>query len=615
MKQTFIEAMADRWTNDLKLEVNPGLVNGWKQLQSAVLNQSLSDQWSAVQLPTGAGKTQAIAMLCARYSTDVHPGALIVTRFRSEASALADLINDIAGTLIAIANHSEHEVCARTLACHPVLVITHSAFNQALRAAADGCAIKSRMHEYRNWNRGARSWTIIDETPQFAEPISVSLNAIEGMVTELDRVQKASGFREHWRVKRFLKEVTNSENNDLKNRVLTNEEMALLRGIWFENFWYDLSTTSERHFTSGEHHDLTGLDVRRGYEKIITSLQTLSGLDVVWKSSQRGIERLHGARLLFRHAGSSGVILDATACNDPVYELLSDRIKVLPRPEGIRDYSNVRLNLSYGHRVGKEHMCSNGREEWSRVLEALKRDLDKGRKVLAISHKDNSPVLLTFGNFDGDLSVAHWGALDGRNEWSDHDAVLLFGLPFLDNVTPTNLFLGCTGTLTNDWLSGEREYGVHADIQQALKDGFTIRSVVQAINRVRCRRVVDAQGGCDRTDVYVLMPRGAKRDKIVSAVNEQMPGVQVLTWEVVAEAPPARKQLTLHQLVEHLKQLTPGTYSKREVLQASGIAKRSFERLSRKLQDPTTAAYKRLAELNVEYACAIGGAQAQFILS
>ncbi|MCX2724501.1 DEAD/DEAH box helicase family protein [Roseibium salinum] len=615
MKMKFAEAMERRWINELGLKANPALIEGWKQLHAAVAGQPLADHWSAVQLPTGAGKTQAIALMCSRYEELEHPGALIVTRFRSEANSLADQINDIAETPIAVACHSENDISCEAMKRHPVLIITHSAFEQALKAVADGRKLTSRLHDFKDWKRGTRAWTIIDEMPNFVEPLTVSLNAIEAMVTELDRIQSLSGTICHQQLKRFLNKLRSADNATQQNRVLTAEEMNLLRDIWFDELDNDLWLTPERHFTSGEPHELRGVEVRSGYMKVVSCLEKLSQLDVLWKSSQRGIERLNGARLLFKYAGSSGVILDATASTDPAYELLGDRIKILPRPEGIRDYSNVRLNLSYGHRVGKEHMCSNGREEWSRVLEALKRDLDEGRRVLAISHKDNVPVLQTFGHFDGELSVAHWGALDGKNNWADFDSALLFGLPSLDNVTPTNLFLGCVGTLTNEWLSGDREYGVHADIQQALKDGFTIRSVVQAINRVRCRQAINEHGECERTDIYVLMPKGAKGDKIVSAIQEQMPGIQVLSWKKADKVPPARKQLTLHRLVEHLKQLKPGTYTKREVMQAANIAKRSFDRLSRKLQDPTTSAYKRLAELNVDYACAIGGAQAQFIVS
>lgn len=611
----FADAMEHRWTNELGLKANPALMEGWQQLHAAVVGQTLSDHWSAVQLPTGAGKTQAIALLCTRYKPEEHPGALIVTRFRNEASKLADQINDIAVSPIAVACHSDNDVSCETMKRYPVLIITHSAFEQALKAIADGRTLASRMHEFRNWNRGSRSWTIIDEMPNFVEPLSVSLNAIEAMMMELNRIDAESNTLVLWQLERFINKLRNTNETDQQNRVLTCEEMCLLKCMWFEELENDLWNTPEWYFTSGEHHDLRGVEVRSGYMKIISSLEKLSTLDTLWKSSQRGIERLNGARLLFEFAGSSGVILDATASNDPVYELLGDRIKVLPRPEGIRDYSNVRLNLSYGHRVGKEHMCGNGREEWSRVLETLNRDLEKGRKVLAISHKDNVPVLQTFGHFDGELSVAHWGALDGKNDWADFDTLVLFGLPFLDNVSPTNLFLGCEGTITNEWLSGERKHGAHADIQQALKDGFTIRSIVQAINRVRCRRIIDENGGCDRTDVYVLMPKGAKSDKIVAAVHAQMPGIQVLSWSRVNDVPPARKQLTLQRLASHLQQLQPGTYAKNEVLKAAGIAKRSFERLSVKLQDPSTTAYRRIAELNAAYVCANGSTQSQFIVS
>jgi hypothetical protein len=44
-----------------------------------------------------------------------------------------------------------------------------------------------------------------------------------------------------------------------------------------------------------------------------------------------------------------------------------------------------------------------------------------------------------------DFSVGHWGAIDGRNDWQDHDTAVLIGLPYRDEVWATNAFFSLQG--------------------------------------------------------------------------------------------------------------------------------------------------------------------------
>lgn len=615
-----MEMMEHRWTTELKLSASQPLREGWQQLQRVVIGSAASfvdkeELWSVVQLPTGAGKSQAVAVLCAQYEKRNHPGALIVTRFCKEADTMAELINKIADDAIAVASHSNNEVGSELMKSHPVLVITHSGFQMALRAAADGQKIASRMHDYRHWENGDRAWTIIDETPNFVETFSISLAAMGSMLSELQSVQSEAGLPGLASLTKFVGKVNATNEDDRKNRVLIESELDFLKAVDFASLKESVLGTPARHFTTGEHHKLAGADVRNGYTATLDNLTRLQSLGVLWKSWQRGVERLNGARLLFKHAGRRGVILDATATNDPIYNLIEDRVKLLPRPKGIRDYNNVRLYISRGHRIGKEHLTQNGKTEWARMRDTLKAKMGNGQSVLAICHKDNVPVLEAQGISDCNLTVTNWGAIDGKNDWAACDTAILFGLPYFDDVAPTNLYLGCRDAITDAWLSGERNYGDHTDIRQAIKDGFTIRSVLQGLNRVRCRHVVDAQGGCHQTDIYLMLPPGDFGDRIIRAIQVQMPRIQVTEWNVVAALPKVRRNRTLDRLVQHLKQLSPGTYTKSEVLKAAGIAKRSFERLSVKLQDSSSKAFQRMCELNVGYVCTIGTNEAEFVIS
>jgi hypothetical protein len=62
-------------------------------------------------------------------------------------------------------------------------------------------------------------------------------------------------------------------------------------------------------------------------------------------------------------------------------------------------------------------------------------------------------------------SVAHWGAIDGRNDWNDHDAVVIFGLPYRDPFWATNTFFALKSLRP---MAQDPVWGDYADEYQGL---------------------------------------------------------------------------------------------------------------------------------------------------
>ena len=101
-------------------------------------------------------------------------------------------------------------------------------------------------------------------------------------------------------------------------------------------------------------------------------------------------------------------------------------------PTGTRTYGNVTIHVARGSGVGKGTMTEKGKVRLPRLLANLQRHLKPDRKVLLCLHKKIEPTALSYEPAFAAYSVAHWNAIDGRNDWNDHDAAVIFGLPYRD---------------------------------------------------------------------------------------------------------------------------------------------------------------------------------------
>ena len=83
-------------------------------------------------------------------------------------------------------------------------------------------------------------------------------------------------------------------------------------------------------------------------------LKSLHGIFRSWMYYARleGKHTLNTARLLVPDDTRGPVVLDATASSNPLYEVF-DRAVLCRAPTGARNYKNVTLHVSIGHRTGK----------------------------------------------------------------------------------------------------------------------------------------------------------------------------------------------------------------------------------------------------------------------
>lgn len=451
----FVRAMREHWTSTLQNAVSATLCEVWHQMavtfnrQISHVDKRLEDQWQVIQPPTGTGKTQGLAVYCSLLPAHDHPGVLIVTRLKVQADEIVAAINRMMGRSVAIARHGDSPVELTDLPSHPVLVITHKAFENGIDAVSRASADVDSWHSYRAWRDDVRRLIVIDEALDVVQ---------EGQVT-LDAVRNAQGAVPFEVGERFpaqkdvlrrlieaLEDVAREESQrqDVsRERILDDpvfDELSATSLFPLRTELRELRRRLSRSHREGDQRAQSLADCERtlrDVETVVTGWR--------WFARKKGEYSINTARLIVPDDIGGAVVMDATAAPNLVYELFEDRVRINPSPVGARRYDNVTLHLSFGHTVGKSKLTERGDREAPGLVENLRRELSSDRKVLLCCHKSvkaNFEQRETgFAAFD----VAHWGAIDGQNVWQDHDAVVIFGLPYRDKTWSANTFMAFQG--------------------------------------------------------------------------------------------------------------------------------------------------------------------------
>ncbi|TPM99529.1 hypothetical protein [Mesorhizobium sp. B2-1-3A] len=620
MLTSFTNQMNSHWKQSLGLVGSNALTEGWKQLAQAICSRNTDPvRWQVVQLPTGSGKTEALKVLCSMQDLIQHPGALIVTKFRQEADKLADGINELAGWPMARPVHNNAPATNDQLAFAPVVITTHAAYRLALLEIAD-TRLTDKSNRLLSYHGGKRDWIVIDEAFDWADTYSLIASNLRSMSGDLARAMHGELRTAAEQLFAFSIRLTDTDLGR-SDRVLDAECFDILARIDLSGLRAGIDGTSDDAFAKLiEHRPATKTELASRVERSskpqyleqIDQLQAIARIGHGWTSRRGGRIQLHSSRSLLGVDGAHGVILDATADVDPVYSIMSRQVDVLPRPPGIRSYRNVTLHVSYGHRVGKEHLAQHAAKEWAVVWGDVSKQL-AGKRVLVCAHKSALPSIEPYRPRDGSVHFDNWGNLDGKNDWNSCEAAILFGLPYLDDIEPAQRFIAHQGRQSDEWFSGNRKYEKHTDIRPALGDGFVARSVVQAINRIQCRNATDADGNCKPTDIYMLLPSGTTGQAVVHAIQQQMPGIRLANWLSGATKRKARKVPTEVKLTDYFETADPGPYTKSEIAKALGINSSSLERMTTKLRQQSSALARKLEAYRVSYHSQTGrGKEAYF---
>ena len=618
----FISAMNTHWTESLKNVSSENLQKAWEQIGSTFNahikshdNPKSLSKWTVLSPPTGSGKSQGTAVYCSLLSklpSEKRVGVLIVTRLKVDADAMANTINTLTGKPSAKAFHGDaREVSISDLWKWDVVVITHKAYELALDKLGSHGQIQQTwdfFHSYSSdendvLNKGTRKLVVIDESLDIVEE---SQGNLEGLRHTLGCLPQPLIEKHKYAVQgikaliAILEEMAaSSEHHSTKEAVLLSEMVKCGSPPDYTALRKDLR---EVRFDLQQHKS----DLAENSRLLKIHDHRLKQLDVIFRSwsyyAKSGVDghTLNTARLLVPEDSKGAVVLDATAIHDVIYELF-DKVELIHPPTGVRDYSNVNLWISHGHKQGKVHMRNNAKALCESLMSNLSDKLSIQAKVFVCCHQAVEPAL-KLHKPDFQLNVGHWGAVDGSNHWQDCDTAVIFGLPYTPDTWAANAYFALQGVQDTAWLqSKNRPYGKHQDVREALKTGHIVSSVVQAINRIRCRKVIDAKGNCPKADVYLMLPAGKVGETILKGILESMPKVNLCEWTFSDAKRKTRKSNGEDSLIAYASNMLTGKESSSLIKKSIGIEGKAWERLIAKLKLTGTELNLALINIGVTY--------------
>lgn len=618
--QDFTDRMDTHWSQRLNLITSPALRTLWGIMASTFrtsiinsINGVVDGPWPILQPPTGSGKTQGACVFAAMQATAnaqdaLKPvGILIVVRLKMQADIIAADINELAGRIVAVAHHSDKPATAQELLDSDILIITHQAYVNAVEHL--GSHKDATWARFVTWHGGKRLLTIIDEA--LANVVE------ETRVTEADLAQVLAyitpemrhEFPEQLKVLEELRFVLvkcadpQSKTETQSTRMLWDDNdlgiqlpsMDALR-LAMKSLQYDTLVLNENNDGSR----------KRIAKKVDEALRGSEALMEQWAYyQQKGQDHsANSSSFLIPWDVPGPVVLDATANANFLWDLFGPKASIVRTPSKVRDYSKVTLHVARtSSGLGKNSMVPKAKTRVPRLLAALENELGPERSVFLCLHKDIEHVALNYDHHFARFDVAHWGGIDGRNDWSTNDVAVIFGLPYRGQVWSTNLFFALQGYQDDYWLQNPG-WNEHEDVRQVMEQRQLSVSVIQAINRICCRRVVDAQGRCPQADIYLILPQDKTGDAIFQSILVDMPSLRVVPWAFELDGPQVRKirKGSSHDaLLSYMTVRLPGETAMSNVQRELGLEPLKLKKLKEVLSKPDHHTTTALRDIGVTY--------------
>ena len=616
--EAFRVAMAQRWT-DLKNTTSAPLEEIWGRTAAACSDAiTIRDNVCRVlQPPPGTGKTQGLCQYAALTIIDnlVSPapiGILIVTPTIVQANEIVATIRSLMPDNISArvqTRHSGNVVSRFAMEAADVFVVTHAAYILGLKDRQ--AQVHGRWENYAIWAHGPRLLTVIDEALSgLVEEHQVTAKQIERVLTCMDGDLRFQ-FPNEFKILRTLSDGLHIIGIDAararaKKHAIRDEVIWTPGDNGLPAFPYSGDMTALRKamrpllYDQILHGKESPADRARDAARVDKTLSDCDAMIAHWcYSHQKGSDAmLNSSQLLFPPDLPGPVVFDATASEQPVWELLGSRAQLVPIPRDARNYGNVSLHVAWVPRgLGKGKMKESGGTRIPRILAALKRQLSPDSKVLLILHKNIKHTALNWESGFAAFDVVHWGALNGKNDWADYDTVVIVGMSYRDGVGLTNEFSALQGPQNNEWLDS------CTNVHQQMQRKHLAASIIQGVNRVRCRRVIDADGNCPKTDAYIVLVAGAEGDAILSSVQEKMPGLVVKPWTFELDGPQQRiRKGTFQAAFLALMQSKPsGEHKMLDMKKELDMNTSAYEALMKVLRDETHHLPKALAEFETYF--------------
>jgi hypothetical protein len=581
--------------------------------------------WRILQPPTGTGKTQG-ACVYAVMQAELNRttaglkkpvGILIVTRLKTEANTIRDTINRLAGRPIALVHHSDSYASGDELHESEIVIITHQAFINAKRDLKEQ---NGRPWERLvAWRGGHRLLTIIDEA--LANVVDESSSTTENLAFVISLIPPPvrAAFPAQVAVLeqtlQVLQTYADTDGSDTAMSLIWGPNSALasmdfsqliaaMSGLHYDRIVYARSNTKQRESLAAR------------VAETITAVQACLE-QFAYYSKEGAWHSINSAALAVPLDTPGPVVLDATARSNFLWDLFAERHVRVPVPGRPRDYSSVRLYVARASGLGKNITVARIKERLPRFRGAIEAAVGTERSVFLCVHKDVEDYInkkWAPSHKFKEFALGHWNAVDGRNTWQDFDTAVILGLPYRPQTWATNTFCALQGAQDDQWLRSP-EWKHYKNVRKTMEQRQLSVSVIQAITRIRCRQVIDAEGHCPPADIFIVLPQDSTGDAILDDIKADMPGLDIRHWDFALDPPKVKKPRigsTHERLITYMDKQPVGAVSLSDIQHDLKLS--SLKKLRETLNDAAHPATMALTAIGVKYVPGIGRGSKSFLM-
>ncbi len=532
------------WVDNLSNISSPELRQNWENNFNAfdeVIDRNRNSKPSkkiCCPSPTGSGKTQqAIHKAISLYGSDV--GTLIVTMRTEDADLIADQIasgthNDYVGV------HHSKNVSKKGVRNvedpedTQCLIITHEMFRRQQDTITEG-----------------RDLIIIDEAIDVITHYQIDQDDLEQMLKIIERKRNLN-YKNKNEVfllseEKMLKTILNTIFKAMKEKGKSFKgsrpgevplEDAPLKTLKFKELKKLLEDPSVKpsYILTKQYNDNTDNAIKKKLTDICDNINiffkqftfmTKNGYQIAWNTAKELIPN------------KSLIVMDATASVNKSYELYTkyqpEKLEILPSIE-CRNYQNVTLYTANTH-TGRSTLLAKDKSEGnklrnknSRVLvNIIERSTEPDDDILVVTFKNLKPVIEMYTDpiDDRKIRVDHWGNLTGTNKYKDCNKIFIYGL----NHKPKEIHRSMHALIKSPLESFKESNKNSMEFNELVRSDI-VSEVIQAINRIRCRNVIDDKGNCDTADVYLTLPiHPNSAQEMMIAIKSEMHNIKTAEWE------------------------------------------------------------------------------------
>ena len=113
--------------------------------------------------------------------------------------------------------------------------------------------------------------------------------------------------------------------------------------------------------------------------------------------------------------------------------------------------------------------------------------------------------------------------------------------------------------------------------------------------------VIDAEGNCPDTDVYLILPADEIAKEILEGIRKEMPGIRTVSWNFSSARRKVKRSNHELALSKFILNMNIGRQAITIIKKTLGISDTTFKKLARKMNDENSELYQAMVKTGAKY--------------